>query len=147
MQVGRTTRTATKVRSERTFRSAPYLEGLFGGTRVDAYLQAEICARIKHARKEAGFTQEDMAALLNLTTRAYQNYERVRVPFRRMGDIARLTGKTEAWLLHGDPAEPAEGDMAQVRELLEAQQRTLDELVEAVAHLRRGQDGSGQGSG
>lgn len=109
MQVARTNRTATTVRKERTFRSGPYLDKLFGpGGRVDLYLQRQICERIRQARKAAGLTQEDMAGLLNVTTRAYQNYERERVPFRRLSEIARLTSVEQEWLLRGDPQTEAD---------------------------------------
>ena len=72
---------------------------------MDAHLEKQICARIKQARKAAGFTQEDFANLLNVTTRTWQNYERDRVPFRRLGEIARLTSVQQEWLVRGDQKE------------------------------------------
>lgn len=143
MQEGRTSRAATDVRKERTFRSGPYLEKLFGeGGRVDAYLQRQICERIKQARKAAGFTQEDMANLLNVTTRAYQNYERDRVPFRSLTKIASLASVSEAWLLQGEPkqeilaqAELLRGVADGIVELERSSEHVLQQLDEALARL------------
>lgn len=96
---------------------------------MDAYLQREICARIKSARKAAGLTQEDAAALLNVTTRAWQNYERARVPFRRMTDIARVTNRSEKWLLHGEPAATEGPDIHRLLESLETKLGATQELI------------------
>ena len=79
------------------------------------------------ARKAAGLTQEDAAGLLNVTVRAYQNYESVRVPFRRLSDIARITGRDEDWLLRGDPKPGA--SLAEVREELAAVRGQLAEVL------------------
>jgi transcriptional regulator with XRE-family HTH domain len=130
MQAGRTTRTATNVRKERTFRSGPYLDKLFGaGGQVDAYLERQICERIKQARKTAGLTQEDMANLLGVTTRAYQNYERDRVPFRLLTRIADVTNVEERWLLHGPPTED---DLARAE--------LLRQVADGVATIERSQE-------
>ena len=69
---------------------------------MDSYLQRQICARIKQARIEAGFTQQEIADLLNMTMRGYQNYESSRVPFRELDKIADLTGRSQEWFLRGD---------------------------------------------
>lgn len=134
MQVGRTSHAATNVRKVRTFRSGPYLDKLFGtGGRVDAYLERQICARIKQARKASGLTQEDMANLLNVTTRAYQNYERDRAPFRRLSEIARLTGVDQEWLLRGDPPPRIDPeDLLSRMEALEGKVATGFEALEAA---------------
>ena len=96
---------------------------------MDAHLQAEICARIKQARTEAGYTQQEMADLLGMTMRGYQNYESVRVPFPQLGKIAELTGVTQMWLLRGDlVAEPASPS-----EIF----RRLDHLEASVESLRQ----------
>lgn len=109
---------------------------------MDAYLQQQICARIKQARKAAGLTQEDMANLLNVTTRAYQNYERNRVPFRSLPKIASLTNASEAWLLHGDPESPDQRELLKdvadgVAELERSSESVLRQLDEALARLGR----------
>lgn len=111
---------------------------------MDEHLQLQICERIKQARKAAGLTQEDMASLMNVTPRAYQNYERNRVPFRRLGDIARLTGSEQEWLLRGDSAqsEVQAGllrDVAAGMETLQNSQedvhQKLDEILNRLEHL------------
>lgn len=146
MQAGRTTHAVTNVRKERTFRSGPYLDKLFkAGGRVDAYLEKQICARIKQARKAAGFTQEDMASLLNVTTRAYQNYEKDRAPFRRLGEFARLTNVKQEWLLRGDDQEPAGSpllsDVAQgVAQIERSSEDVLKVLDECLVRLERIED-------
>jgi transcriptional regulator with XRE-family HTH domain len=65
-----------------------------------------IRSRIKQARKEAGLTQEQIAELIGVEDRTYQNYEREddkgRTPWRMMNAIAAATGKPQEWLLHGD---------------------------------------------
>jgi transcriptional regulator with XRE-family HTH domain len=95
---------------------------------MDQRLQAEICARIKQARETAGFTQEEIADLLNMTPRGYQNYESVRVPFRRLGEIARITNVAESWLLHGGSPE---------QQMPEAQQALLRDVAAGVEQLER----------
>lgn len=67
--------------------------------------RAAIARRIKVARKEAGLTQPEMAEALGVIQRTYQNYESVkdpRVPWGSMNEIAKITGKTTEWLIHGD---------------------------------------------
>lgn len=97
---------------------------------MDAYLQRQICERIRKARKEAGLTQEDAANLLSVTTRAYQNYERDRVPFRSLDKVARVFGVTQEWLLRGDLSE---GDQPARVELLRA-------TADGIAELTRSQE-------
>jgi transcriptional regulator with XRE-family HTH domain len=140
------------VRKERTFRSGPYLDDLFRASeeqgRVDAYLQREICHRIRKARKEAGLTQEDAANLLSVTTRAYQNYERDRVPFRSLDKIARLFNVTQEWLLRGDPQEAvsppvellraAADGIAELSRSQESVHERLDEVLERLGRLEAG---------
>lgn len=112
---------------------------------MDAYLQREICQRIRKARKEAGLTQEDAANLLSVTTRAYQNYERDRVPFRSLEKVARLFGVTQEWLLRGDPPAsdpPANAELLRaaadgIAELSRSQESVHDRLDEVLARLAR----------
>jgi DNA-binding XRE family transcriptional regulator len=93
-------------RKVRTFRSGPYLDRLLRqAEHMDANAQAQITARIQQARIEAGYTQEEMADLLGVRPRSYQNYESIRVPWRLLDKIADLTHKEVAWLLHGDPPD------------------------------------------
>lgn len=110
---------------------------------MDAHLQAEICGRIRKARIEAGYTQEDAAALLQVTVRAYQNYESVRVPFRRMGDIAKITHATEAWLLHGEPQLDA-GRLTALEAQVEALQADQREALRLLRELHGSQPRPGR---
>jgi transcriptional regulator with XRE-family HTH domain len=134
----RTISTQTRTRSSRTFRSGPYLHGLLtAAERVDAFLQRQICARIKQARTEAGFTQEEMADLLGMTMRGYQNYESERVPWRKLGQIAELAGVTEMWLIRGDPAasngaNPAEPTLPEVLQRLDSLEGSVESLRQVV---------------
>lgn len=68
----------------------------------------EIVGRIREARKETGLTQPQMAELLDVAQRTYQNYESDRVPWNLMGRISDISGRSLRWLLHGeDDAEPS----------------------------------------
>ena len=105
---------------------------------MDAYLQREICARIKQARIEAGFTQQEIADLLNMSMRGYQNYESERVPWRDLDKIADLTGKTQIWFLRGDdPATPSQphDDLYRKVEAVEAAVESLRTEIRAVLAL------------
>lgn len=97
---------------------------------MDDRLQRAICARIKQARTTAGLTQQEMADLLDLTLRGYQNYEDDRVPFKRISDIARLTKTDERWLLYG-------GEAASQDDFREALAVVLDLLRSIDSHLVR----------
>jgi transcriptional regulator with XRE-family HTH domain len=123
------------MKSARTFRSGPYVHGLFSAAeRVDAYLQAQICARIRQARIEAGFTQEEIADLLHMTMRGYQNYEKDRVPWRALDKIAELTNVTQEWLLRGGPDEATAGPPSlSNHELVEK----IERVEQAVESLRQ----------
>lgn len=90
-----------------------------------------VCQRIATARREAGITQEDMADMLDLSTRGYQAYEADRVPFRRLDQIAEITGVTKAWLLHGEDVPPASVDLL-------AEMREVKELLRELLEERRG---------
>lgn len=71
--------------------------------------KAEITARIRQARKEAGLTQPEMAELLEVAMRTYQHYEDDRVPWSLMGRISDVSGKSIRWLLHGEEEPSVEG--------------------------------------
>lgn len=99
---------------------------------MDAHLQQQICARIKTARVEAGFTQDEMADLLGMTMRGYQNYETDRVPWRKLDKIAELTGRTQEWFLRGDRDAATQSEPT----LPEVLQR-LDQIENVVESLRQ----------
>lgn len=117
-------------RKVRTFRSGPYLHRLFQqAERMDEHAKQQITARVKQAREEAGYTQEEMADLLGVRLRTYQNYESrsaPRPPFRFLRQIAELTGRRQDWFL----TEEASPDAA-----LEAIVSRLDEIVSRLDRL------------
>lgn len=102
---------------------------------------SRIAARIKQARKEKGLTQEQMAQLLDVRQRTYQNYESAsqpRIPWDRMNDIERITKKKVEWLLHGDSPDlmgalNGNGITSRVQEQLDEINRKLDELLKRDA--------------
>lgn len=68
--------------------------------------RAEICARIAQARTEAGMTQAELGETMepSMHWRTVQTWESVkdpRVPWARLDEIARITGRSKEWLLHG----------------------------------------------
>jgi len=92
--------------------------------------RAAIARRIKSARNEAGLSQPEMAEALGVISRTYQNYESVsapRTPWALMNDIARITGKTTEWLIHGEKATAPNllGSMVRVDDHIE---RMADEF-------------------
>ena len=96
--------------------------------------EAEIRARIKEARKEAGLSQSTMADLLGVIPRTVQNYENDHVPWSRIRDIADITGKSTRWLLHGDDSEEAVAQ-PDVLEQLANVKATLGRIERAVENL------------
>lgn len=69
----------------------------------------QVTARIGKAREQAGLTQAEIAEALHVKPRTYQNYESVktpRVPWGQLDTIAKLTGTTKEWLIHGDTPSP-----------------------------------------
>lgn len=116
MQPASTNRTKTRERDARNVRAV-----------LMAQLQElEIVKRIEQARIESGLSQEEMAALLEVANRTYWNYENNRVPYKLMGRIAEVTGRSLRWLLHGeDDAEPSMQVMLQ----LAAMERKLDQIL------------------
>jgi transcriptional regulator with XRE-family HTH domain len=99
---------------------------------MDAHLQAQICARIKQARIEAGYTQEEMADLLAMTMRGYQNYESNRVPFRQLDKIAELTNVTQMWLLRGDLPDASGSPDPEILERLARLEASVESLRQEV---------------
>jgi len=79
-------------------------------------------------------TLEDVADALGVTQRAYWNYENNRVPFRRMTEIAQITGKTQDWLYRGDPrpAEPSSELLSDVAEGIAQLERSSEDALKAL---------------
>lgn len=93
--------------------------------------RAAICARIQEARTIAGLTQAELGDALTPAVhwRTIQTWESVkapRVPWDRLDEIARVTGRSKEWLLHGDEV-PAPRDIG----------ARLDELFDLLASVHR----------
>lgn len=134
-------RSETKPRKERTFRSGDYLNRLFSEAQehMDALEQAEICARLKSARDLSGFTQEQMADMLDppVTARAVANYEKSRVPTKYISQWAEITGTSKRWLLTGEEEGATSQQLAEIHALLESLSAKVD-LLPKEADLKRG---------
>lgn len=115
--------------------------------------EAEIRARIKSARRQAGLSQVQMAELLEVIPRTVQNYENDHVPWARLKDIAEIAGVSTRWLLHGDedteasPGPEAPNQLDRIEERLselEAVLRKMDvgasRAIEKVMGTLRGLD-------
>ena len=107
-----------------------------------AQLEArEIGARIKQARKERGLTQEELAELCDVSTRALQTWEGGAVtPYRHFKDLARLLQRQEEWFLYGDPPAPAEdAELGEVKDRLERIESRLEQVVQLLARSDPGE--------
>jgi DNA-binding transcriptional regulator YiaG len=103
---------ATRTNGARTFSSSRYLAKLMA--ELD---RAAICARIAEARETAGLTQPELAEVLEppvhwRTVQTWESLKDPRVPWDRLDEIARVTGRTKEWLLHGEETVPA-GELTQ----------------------------------
>lgn len=107
---------------------------------MQQFAAREIGARIAQARREAGrMTQEQLAELLNVSTRSVQDYEGgITIPWRHFQRLEEIfKGRSMGWFLHGeDGEEVAAGDrFSRVEEQLEetrAHLRRIEELVRAL---------------
>lgn len=123
------------VATHRRFSSADYLRKLM--VELD---RGEICRRIAAAREEAGLTQPELADAISppVHWRTVQTWERGEtdkktgahrwtVPWKSLGQIAEITGKTKEWFLHGSRTPAAAGD--EVSDRLARIEQVLEELV------------------
>lgn len=64
---------------------------------------AEIGARIRQARLEAGFTQEQLAEVASFSKRSLQEYEYGNtIPYKHLRELSRLLNRPEEWFLYGE---------------------------------------------
>ena len=135
-QVSRNQSSATKSRNLRTL----LLSVLEEGSRIRL---AAVGERIKQARQDAGFTQDELADLVGVGMRQIQYYEAGESdPYRRINKIAEVTNVNAGWLLHGDPATESGGDeiAARLEAVEESQERVAELLRELLRRLPGGQD-------
>lgn len=98
---------------------------------VAQFEAAQIGARIKQARNEAGMTQDDLAALTSFGKRSLQDYENgVTFPYRHLQEIGTVLDRPVAWFLHGEK-EPEVPPIEQLREIVR------EELQGVLAALAR----------
>jgi transcriptional regulator with XRE-family HTH domain len=107
-----------------------------------------IAGRIKQARNEKGLTQEQMANLLDVKQRTYQNYEsatKPRIPWERMNDIGRITRKKVEWLLHGEAPDLISAMNGSIPKAIQDQLVELDrKLDEVLKRLPRPEQPTGE---
>lgn len=69
---------------------------------MESEAQRELGARIAEARRHAGLTQRELAAMLGVTVRTVQNYEAgVAIPYRHLRTIESLGHKRPWRILDG----------------------------------------------
>lgn len=96
----------------------------------------EIGERIRLARERAGLRQEDLAQLINVSTRTVQYLEAGgSKPYGHLKAIAGATGETVEWFLHGDrPEQPEDSEVAA---RLSGLERGQEEVLRALDEIRR----------
>jgi transcriptional regulator with XRE-family HTH domain len=101
--------------------------GSANGAVNDAAVQ--IGARIKLARSERGWTQDDLAALGSFSKRSLQDYERgVTIPYRQLRELGELLGRPVIWFLYGDQSDGDADRLARI-------EAKLDAVISAVQDL------------
>jgi transcriptional regulator with XRE-family HTH domain len=106
-------------------------------------IKADIPARIKEARVAAGMSQPQLAGAIDVTLSALTNYEKDRVPWEKLSQIAEATNCDVRWLLFGasfqDPLLDIQAKLEHLATVLLEQG-----LVEADEKGKR--SGSGRGA-
>jgi transcriptional regulator with XRE-family HTH domain len=92
----------------------------------------EIGARIALARKEAGFTQEELAVTSSFSQRSLSNYESgVSIPYKHLRELSRLLQRPTEWFLYGEE-EPDETVSEQLAEIVARLER-IEQLLASGA--------------
>lgn len=112
---------------------------------MQQFAGAEIGARIAQARREAdGMTQEQLAELLNVSTRSVQDYEAgVTMPWRHFKLLETAFKRPMGWFLYGDQPEAETPGEA----VLEKLARIEQQLALVIARLDPGARGSREAQG
>lgn len=87
-----------------------------------------ICARIKEARVSTGLSQQDLADKLHVSRNSIVDYERNRVPWDMLPQIAKVTERDWEWFLHGDQLLIDRDVLADILKRLERIEQRLDDL-------------------
>lgn len=116
----------------------------FSGPGLEKFLQLEriylnqrdklaVAARLKEARQLAGFSEPEMAELLEpaVRDRTIRNYEAGRVPTKYLRQWAELTGVSFEWLLTGKGETSAAEERASGGSV-EARLDRIEQLLEAL---------------
>jgi transcriptional regulator with XRE-family HTH domain len=86
----------------------------------------EIGRRVREARKKAGLTQEQLAAMCSFSKRSLQDYEAgVTEPYKHLREIAQATDRPLHWLLTGEEPQLDE----EVADRLDRIEQVLEVLV------------------
>lgn len=96
---------------------------------MQQFAAREIGERIALARKEAGaMTQQQLAELLNVSTRSVQDYEAgTTIPWPYFQRLETIFKHSMMWFLHGDE----DGQPAEVQRLLQELSESVDRLAES----------------
>jgi transcriptional regulator with XRE-family HTH domain len=103
--------------------------------------EREIAGRIKKAREQAGLRQHQLAARLAVQPRTYQNYEsetKPRIPWDRLNEIAKITGRPSEWLVYGevlDGQSTSQDQLDRIEDMLELVLSLLRETGEVEPAL------------
>lgn len=113
---------------------------------MTALAASEIGARIAQARRQAGFTQEELAELGSFSKRSLQDYENgTTIPYKQMRELGELLGASVEWLLYGDGDGGVVEVLARLEELMLAMRADLTSRLTAlqadVAEIRRRSSG------
>ncbi len=124
-QAPRSETSATKSRSFRTF------------LLMQQFAAKEIGERIKEARRQASLTQDELADLVEVTTRTIQAYEAGDIDaYRKLNKLASVLNREVSWLLHG-AEEVSPGD-ERVRQVVQEELGELRAAIDRVENLLRG---------
>lgn len=109
---------ATEARSFRTF------------LLMQQFAAKEIGTRIAQARREhAAMTQEQLAELLDVSTRSVQDYERGEtIPWKHFKRLETIFQRDLDWFLHGEPIERVDPEIAVLTEKIDGLARQLADI-------------------
>jgi transcriptional regulator with XRE-family HTH domain len=90
---------------------------------AEAVRAAEIGARIRQARHEAGMTQKELGALVGVSERsvaAWELGEGAKAPYAWMDQLERFLGISAAWLIRGSEVSSTDERLERIERELKA---------------------------